>query len=83
MQDKLEKFIKDNRQLLDDKAPDKNVWSKIEQEIDRGNKKKPVDLTFLWKAAAVFFLGVSAYLFYQLNNSRKAIFHQIFQQPVL
>ncbi|MDN5214077.1 hypothetical protein QQ020_18520 [Fulvivirgaceae bacterium BMA12] len=69
MQDKLEKFIKENRQLLDDKTPDGGLWSKIEQEIDRDRKKKRVDFTFLWKAAAIFFLGVSGYLFYQLNNS--------------
>ncbi len=72
MQDKLEKFIKEHRQLLDDKTPDNGLWHKIEREIDRDRKKKHVDFTFLWKAAAIFFLGVSGYLFYQLNNSSKA-----------
>ena len=69
MQDKLEKFIKNNRELLDDKTPDKSVWSKIEQEIDQDNKKKHIDFSFIWKAAAVFFFGVSAYLLFQLNST--------------
>ena len=70
MHDKLEKFIRDNRELFDDKTPDKSVWSKIEKEIDGDHKKKHIDFTFVWKAAAVFFFGVSAYLLFQLNNSR-------------
>ena len=67
MHDKLEKFIRDNRELLDDKTPDKSVWGKIEKEIDGDRKKKQVDFSFMWKAAAVFFFGLSAYLLFQLN----------------
>ena len=71
MQDKLEKFIRDNRELFDDKTPDKSVWDNIEKEIGADKKKKQIDFFFLWKAAAVFFFAVSAYLLFQLNNSRQ------------
>ena len=69
MQDKLEKFIRDHRELLDDKTPDKSVWSKIEEEIGGDHKKKQIDFSLMWKAAAVFFFGLSAYLLFQLNTT--------------
>lgn len=76
MHDKLEKFIRDNRELLDDKTPDKSVWDKIENEIGGDKKKKHIDFSFVWKAAAVFFFGMSAYLLFQLNNNRNIANYQ-------
>ncbi|WP_420583191.1 hypothetical protein [Reichenbachiella sp.] len=57
MKDKLEDFIKSNREGFDDLEPRSDTWSKIQQELLQENKQK--DYTWLWKAAAVIFLCIS------------------------
>lgn len=61
MKDRLEDFIRKNRQAFDDKEPSAKVWRGIESSLglSRGYWKQPV---YLWRAAAVFFMALSFYL---------------------
>ncbi|MEX2336042.1 MAG: hypothetical protein WD555_02080 [Fulvivirga sp.] len=64
MGDPLEKFIRDNRHEFDDKEPSQKVWDKI---YSRLNAKNNINLTWLWKAAAILFFLTSSFLLYQLE----------------
>ncbi|MDN5202555.1 hypothetical protein QQ008_14300 [Fulvivirgaceae bacterium BMA10] len=61
MQDKLEKFIRDNRNLFDDREPG-DVWEKIEKDLDTDIDKKKSIASVYWKVAAIFLLGVCTFL---------------------
>ncbi len=63
MDDNLDKFIKSNRTEMDDKNPGKNLWARIEKEIDQNNKQKRLTKTAIfWRTAAVFLLLISSWL---------------------
>lgn len=63
MDDKLDKFIKSNRAEMDDKQPGKNLWSRVEKEIEQNTKQKQLSkATIFWRTAAVFLLLVSSWL---------------------
>ena len=72
MEDKLEKFIRDNRSALDDKVPGEKVWDNISSELFEAENKKPTTFSVYWKAAAIFFFALSAYLLVQLNRTDPA-----------
>lgn len=61
MSDALEKYIKNNREQFDDKEPDHQLWSQIDKKLN-SNKKRTINYTSLWKAAAVIFMIISAAL---------------------
>ncbi len=69
MKDKLEKFVIDNREAFDDKEAGRGVWNRISKEL-HGNSRT-FDSSWLWKAAAIFFFGTSAFLLGQqsINQS--------------
>jgi len=67
MKDKIEKFIADNRESFDSEVPSEKVWIQIEENMDRGKPKSYNFSSILWKAAAVFFFGLSSLLWYQNN----------------
>jgi hypothetical protein len=61
MKDQLEDFVRQNRKAFDDKEPSRRVWTGIEASLrmDSRSWNKPV---VLWRAAAIFFMALSAYL---------------------
>ena len=63
--DQLENFIRSNRDAFDDKEAPVSVWENLQSTLH------PVGKTggwwnelVLWRSAAVFFIAVSAYLFF-------------------
>ncbi|MGC1243790.1 MAG: hypothetical protein WA874_19510 [Chryseosolibacter sp.] len=61
MKDQLEDFVRKNRDAFDDREPSSEVWSGIENSIGSAGRswKDPV---VWWRAAAIFFMMLSAYL---------------------
>lgn len=61
MKDPLEEFIRNNRQSFDDQEPSPRIWKAIERSLgfSGGSWKQPM---FLWRAAAIFFMALSAWL---------------------
>lgn len=56
MSDRLENYIKDNREEMDHMEPPIGMW----QRIEKGSQKnKGLNLNNLWKAAALIFLVLS------------------------
>jgi hypothetical protein len=66
--DKLEAYIRENRQSIEQKNPPDSVWSKIESSLRPVSKKS---LMIYWQAAAVIFFALSIGLLvknYQTSN---------------
>lgn len=62
--DDLEKFIRANREAFDDKEPPVSVWENIHNSLHPHQPaRRWWNELVIWRAAAVFFLAVSAYLF--------------------
>jgi hypothetical protein len=60
MKDQLEDFVRQNRQAFDDKEPSNKIWKRIEASLwPDGVWRRPL---VLWRAAAIFFMALSAYL---------------------
>lgn len=61
MKDQLEDFVRRNRPAFDDRAPSPKVWKGIERSLGLSlpSWKSPL---FLWRAAAIFFMALSAVL---------------------
>jgi hypothetical protein len=53
MQDKLEKFIKENREEFDFHIPDPQIWNRIEKQLDAKKEKGRVWLLATRMAAAI------------------------------
>jgi hypothetical protein len=65
----LEDFIRSNREAFDHKEPSEKVWSRIHNELfasQRGNTA-----LLFWRAAAILFMGLSAYLLYPRVSEKK------------
>lgn len=61
MSKRIEEFVQANRQAFDDREPSDRVWKNIRATMF-GNKVS-TGLIF-WRAAAMFFMALSAYLLY-------------------
>lgn len=61
MKDKMEKFIRDNRNAFDDKEPSEKVWRNIRASLSFGNRNLFNSVT-LWRVAAIIFFAISVYL---------------------
>jgi hypothetical protein len=59
--DKLEKYIRDNRENLDKYLPHENVWRRIENELKV--RKTIIPTWFSVAAAVILFLGISGILY--------------------
>lgn len=61
MKDELEDFVRRNRSEFDDRDPSPRVWKNVESSLGLSAKpsRKPL---VLWRAAAIFFMALSAYL---------------------
>lgn len=62
MKKNLEDFIRQNRNEFDSHEPSENVWKRISNSL-WGNEVSLWNNIMLWRAAAVVFLSLSAYLF--------------------
>ena len=70
MKDSLKDFIHHSRDSFDDKQPDEKVWKKIEASIPTGKTISLWNSVSVWRAAAVLFLGLSAYFFITGSQSK-------------
>lgn len=62
MKQRLEDFIRDNREAFDDLTPDKKNWENIARRLPA--PRQPVWRNVaIWRAAALLFMGLSLYLF--------------------
>lgn len=66
--DELERFIIENREAFDDLNPKEDSWMAISSELT----KERSDYSWLWKAAAVLFLGLSIVLLLERNGDDEA-----------
>lgn len=60
MKDQLEDFVQRNRPDFDDREPSPKVWNGIEASLSM--PKSWINSVVLWRAAAIFFMALSAYL---------------------
>ncbi len=68
MKKNLEEFIRTNREAFDDREPSAKVWKNIEVRLF--GKQSSNALVF-WRAAAVLFMGLSAFLLYSRTSETK------------
>ncbi|HOX83309.1 MAG TPA: hypothetical protein PLJ60_07325 [Chryseolinea sp.] len=61
MKDKMEEFIRQNRNAFDDREPSEKVWRNIKASLSFGEKSWFNNVT-LWRAAAIIFFALSVYL---------------------
>ena len=70
--DKLEQFIRDHRSEFDSAEPPAEIWKAVSRQLDNTD---PVNETnqwlWIWKAAAILFFGLSAYLFTQIIGNER------------
>ncbi|KYG71300.1 hypothetical protein EV198_3491 [Roseivirga ehrenbergii] len=62
MRDKLEDFIKDNKEHFDTEAPRAEVWNKIQKGLDTNDKTTGTSTHWFWKVAVAVLLIAVAYL---------------------
>ena len=59
--DRLENFIRENRELFDAAEPNKRVWNAIDKELHLGDSRK-VNVGWYWKAAVFLLLAAVTFL---------------------
>ena len=62
MQDKLEDFIKDNKEQFDTETPKTEVWNKIEKGLNKSERANGNSTHWFWKIAVAVLLIAVAYL---------------------
>ena len=70
MKDHLEEFIRKNRSSFDDKEPSNKTWTNIEASLNFSSKGVWHSVA-LWRAAAIIFMMLSAYLIISKTTSTK------------
>ena len=68
--DSLGKFIAENREAFDAQNPPENTWRKIETSLPNTSRQIFWSSVTFWRAAALVFFGLSAYLLIVKNYSR-------------
>lgn len=66
MKDSLKEFINKNREEFDDKHPKESAWKTISENLPEGKEVSLWNSVMVWRAAAVVFMGLSAFLL--INN---------------
>jgi hypothetical protein len=61
MKDELKDFVDRNREAFDDQTPSDKVWNKIESSLP-AKQRSIWNSVVLWRAAAIVFMALSAYL---------------------
>lgn len=67
MKDKIEEFIRQNRNEFDDKEPSEKAWRNIRASLSFGNKSL-FNSVAVWRAAAIIFFALSVYLVIPKNE---------------
>jgi len=57
--DRLTEYFRQNREAFDHREPPRGAWEKIRKSIGKSASRAVV----IWRAAAIFFFAMSAYLF--------------------
>ena len=71
--DKLEQFIRGHRSEFDSADPPDEIWKAVSWQLDHSNPENvPNHWLWVWKAAAILFFGLSAYLFIQINGNKRS-----------
>lgn len=70
MKDNLEEFVRQNRSDFDTREPSPRAWRKIEASLRPVGSLWRQPLTW-WRAAAVFFMALSAYLLIPHHQQRQ------------
>lgn len=73
MNNKLEGFIRDNKKEFEVKGPSDLLWSKIEAELDKKQKKKTIGMYQWMSVAALLVLTVGVYFGYQYKKASAEI----------
>ncbi len=69
MSNKLEGFVKENKKAFEAKGPSDQLWSRIEADLDKKDKKKPIKF-YQWLSMAAL-LAVSLGMYFTYN------YHQV------
>jgi len=72
MKDRLEDFVRQNRDAFDDREPPEKVWKNIHEAVTVGSRTTVWNSLVVWRAAAVVFMALSGFLFYQKMGTRPA-----------
>lgn len=70
--DKLEKFIRDNRESFDEHEPSPELWDKIKKPESKGRIINLNWKTYASRAAAVVIIFISSYYFHDYRSNRNA-----------
>jgi hypothetical protein len=71
MKDELEDFIKRNRAAFDDRTPSEKVWQRISGALSFSKTVSLWNSVPVWRAAAVVFMLLSAYLLIPKNTFQR------------
>ncbi|WP_323757192.1 hypothetical protein [Roseivirga sp.] len=84
MQDKLEDFIKDNKEQFDTETPRGEVWKKIQKGLDKNGKASGTSTHWFWKVAVAVLLIAVAYLgsekYFNADASKESTAMQEFKE---
>jgi hypothetical protein len=69
MNSKLEGFVKENKKKFEEKGPSDALWGRIEAELDKKSKKKPIKLYQWLSIAAMLVLSLGIYYTYTHANN--------------
>jgi len=75
MSKQLDEFIKENKKEFDTDSPSRDLWSKIELELDKKKKKDPIKLRWWLNIAAsvVILLGVGFFTLMPGKDDRMSV----------
>jgi len=71
--DRLEEFIFERKDALDALSPSKDLWSRIESELDNGGPEEPSpeNKKYAWSIWSILAaLAMTAYVFYNMGSQR-------------
>jgi hypothetical protein len=71
MKERIEEFIRRNRDAFDDQVPADTVWNGIEEKLP-GPRPSLWNRLSVWRAAAVLFMGLSLYFALRPGETVKA-----------
>jgi hypothetical protein len=84
MSNRLEDFIRDNREEFDSEEPRPQLWRKMRSELEDGDRRndKVFHLSFLrWTAAAAILIMVAGMFYYMNRQAEPARFAKTNEQP--
>jgi len=71
MKDPLENFVQKNRAAFDDKEPSDKIWKRVEATLPAAYKSSRWNSVVIWRAAAVIFMVLCAYLLIPKNSIKQ------------